>query len=376
MITFTIQWAIYTAVLYLLYKLLLSRLTFFTANRWFLLCGLVFSALFALPSAGELLVYSPIFLDTFEVGSKLYEAVGSTQAVSGWVVIYFVGAGIAFLFFTIRLRGIYRAFRSVNEHTPSFSFFNWMYISHKQEDREVVVQHETLHMRKCHSVDILLLELAKIIQWFNPAVYLLSREMKLLHEYEVDAILHKKYGNDYGAILVANALHTDKLYITHSFGLKSLTKNRIKMMTKNRSVARQAIRYLAALPAMMLVFLLVTPKTTLSQEGEKPITGQELTENDKKPTFKGGWEALSNYLGEQVNYPEQAKQNKVEGKVFVSFVVMKDGTISNVKALKSPDQSLADEAVRVVKNMPAWEPGEQNGKAVNVELVLPVSFVL
>ena len=82
------------------------------------------------------------------------------------------------------------------------------------------------------------------------------------------------------------------------------------------------------------------------------------------------------YLGNNVKYPVVAQENGVQGRVVVSFVVERDGSITDVKVVRSVDPSLDKEAVRVVKSMPRWIPGKQNGQAVRVKYNVPVAFRL
>ncbi|MCR5068199.1 MAG: energy transducer TonB [Prevotella sp.] len=97
---------------------------------------------------------------------------------------------------------------------------------------------------------------------------------------------------------------------------------------------------------------------------------------EQMPSFPGGQGALMNYLNSNIKYPVIAEENGIQGRVVVQFVVGKDGSISNVHVVKSVDPSLDKEAVRVVKNMPRWIPGKQNGQSVTVRYTLPVTFRL
>lgn len=92
--------------------------------------------------------------------------------------------------------------------------------------------------------------------------------------------------------------------------------------------------------------------------------------------FPGGLESLSKYLAENIRYPQLAKENNITGRVYVSFVVEKDGSIGTVKILRDIGGGCGAEAVRVVKSMPKWKPGKQRGKAVRSQFNLPVSFNL
>lgn len=97
---------------------------------------------------------------------------------------------------------------------------------------------------------------------------------------------------------------------------------------------------------------------------------------EEQPSFPGGQGALKAWLNDNIKYPVVAAENGIQGKVIVQFVVGKNGSISNVKVLRSVDPSLDKEAVRVVSNMPNWTPGKQNGASVNVRFTLPVTFRL
>ena len=97
---------------------------------------------------------------------------------------------------------------------------------------------------------------------------------------------------------------------------------------------------------------------------------------EQMPSFPGGPQALLQYLNNNVKYPVVAQENGVQGRVVISFVVEKDGSVTDVQVAKSVDPSLDKEAQRVVKSMPHWIPGKQNGSAVRVKYVVPVSFKL
>ena len=97
---------------------------------------------------------------------------------------------------------------------------------------------------------------------------------------------------------------------------------------------------------------------------------------EEMPSFPGGNAALMSYLNSNTKYPVVAQENGVQGRVIVSFVVERDGSISDVKVARSVDPSLDREAQRVVKSMPRWTPGKQNGQTVRVKYTVPVVFRL
>jgi protein TonB len=97
---------------------------------------------------------------------------------------------------------------------------------------------------------------------------------------------------------------------------------------------------------------------------------------EQMPQFPGGPQALFEYLSKNIKYPVVAEENGIQGRVIVTFVVERDGSITDVKVAKSVDPSLDKEAQRVVRSMPHWIPGKQNGAAVRVKYTVPVTFRL
>ncbi len=97
---------------------------------------------------------------------------------------------------------------------------------------------------------------------------------------------------------------------------------------------------------------------------------------EQMPMYPGGDAALMGYLRDNIKYPTVAAENGVQGRVVVGFVVERDGSITDVNILRGVDPSLDREAMRVVKSMPRWNPGKQNGSAVRVKYQVPVSFRL
>ncbi len=97
---------------------------------------------------------------------------------------------------------------------------------------------------------------------------------------------------------------------------------------------------------------------------------------EEMPEFPGGEMALRSWLSSHIKYPVIAQENGIQGKVYVTFVVGKDGSISNATVARGVDPSLDKEALRVVNELPKWKPGKQRGKPVNVSYTVPINFVL
>ena len=97
---------------------------------------------------------------------------------------------------------------------------------------------------------------------------------------------------------------------------------------------------------------------------------------EEMPEYPGGLKAMFNFIGENIKYPKQAIEDSIHGKVFINFVVEKDGQLSNIRVLRGIGGGCDKEAIRVVKLMPNWISGKQRGKSVRVSYVLPLKFEL
>ena len=120
-------------------------------------------------------------------------------------------------------------------------------------------------------------------------------------------------------------------------------------------------------------------KLTKSQNGQdtsEVIQEKVYVKVDQMPEFPGGEIGLRNYLNSSVKYPMEAQKNRIQGKVFVAFVIGNDGFVKNVKIVRGVDSFLDEESVRVVKSMPRWIPGREKGKAVAVAFTIPIGFML
>lgn len=112
------------------------------------------------------------------------------------------------------------------------------------------------------------------------------------------------------------------------------------------------------------------------EEPVDPDAGKIFTYVEEQPTFPGGESAMYEYLQRNIKYPALARENGITGRVFITFVVGSDGQIRDVKILRGIGAGCDEEALRVVRNMPPWKPGKQNGRSVNVQFNMPINFTL
>lgn len=119
----------------------------------------------------------------------------------------------------------------------------------------------------------------------------------------------------------------------------------------------------------------VTPIVTADEEKDEDADKIFVVVEDK-PEFPGGEMALRAFIANAIKYPVIAQENGIQGKVYVTFVVGKDGSVKNAVIARGVDASLDKEALRVVNTLPKWNPGKQRGKPVNVSYTVPINFVL
>ncbi len=136
---------------------------------------------------------------------------------------------------------------------------------------------------------------------------------------------------------------------------------------------------------MAVVFALMLVVPAMAQNTKKANGGMKSPPQqvngvynlvDDQPAFPGGGNAFMKYLAKNVKYPHTDIDNNVQGRVVAQFVVEKDGSLTEIKAVRAPSKAMADEAIRVLKKSPKWKPGKVNGKAVRALYTVPVSFTL
>ena len=124
-------------------------------------------------------------------------------------------------------------------------------------------------------------------------------------------------------------------------------------------------------------FQAVAEQVVVKEPEPEPVKEEEIfVAVEQQPEFPGGTAALMKWLGNNVRYPQMALENGISGRVIVKFVVEKDGSVSGVTLVRGVDKDLDREAIRVVKSMPKWQPGKNNGQAVRCYFNLPVNFKL
>ncbi|MEZ0539961.1 M56 family metallopeptidase [Fibrella arboris] len=505
------------------YALLLRRHTFLALNRTYLMGSLVLA--FVLPlvhipglsfpwpwEKTDLPAYASVSVDTISVVGRAPAA--ETPLLPDWPVLAgwtfaLVAAGllIRMVWRTGSLLRLVRQWpaQSFDDHilvlphsaqTPTFSFFRYLVLNPEDAQTDAVRQHELVHIRQRHSLDILVLEVVQALCWPNPALFGYRQAIRQVHEYLADrdaAPQTPDHRDAYARFLVSYAFHLptellDQTSLAHSFGPdrpdSPTLKQRIQMLYQQHTRRRALWKYALVLPlATALLAMTNAPELEAETSGrvaisttnmqaivhvtglirdhlKKPLPGanvvvkngtkgtttdlegrftldvpggtvlvssfvgfqsselvipakgnyvvvctlkqqavdgttmpmtnvpESLTQPapagsneiftvvERNPEFPGGMKALFQFLGNHVRYPDEARKKKVEGKVFVNFVVNTDGAIDRIRILKGIGAGCDEEAVRVMSIMPKWLPGIQSGRPVAVQYTLPIAFSL
>ena len=304
--------------------------------------------------------------------------------------------------------------------------FSWMhYIVMNRSDYETndaaILAHERGHIRLHHSWDLLLVDTLTALQWFNPAMWMLRSDLRAIHEYEADGAVLSQGINarQYQYLLITKAAGIGGYSLVNGISHSTL-KNRINMMLHTKSSRRSLLKLLALIPIVAVALAVNAekvvdvrydgPQKQITKKGRKnttikmgdnrtvlqvvetdetkaetpeaptaegtfePVQGDVFDVVEEMPQYPGGAQALLEFLNQNVQYPEEAEKAGIQGRVIATFVVEKDGSVSNARVVKSVDPMLDAEALRVINAMPKWKPGKQNGELVRVKYTVPLSF--
>lgn len=332
----------------------------------------------------------------------------------------------------------------IPEDFPPFSFFNRIVINSRDlenKDLDKIIRHEEVHIRQLHTLDVFLAELLLVIQWFNPFVWMYRQSIKQLHEYLADREVLRKGVPipEYQGILMSFQKTLREFTLANNFNY-SLTKKRFIMMTKGSPGFFSRIRLFFVIPMIGLLlvsFIKVRNEqsiisktleiqydqayhgndlqygllensesennalTNLGKTGSPPPeeakteAGERAIQKPEPPRFThddASGEKFRKYIADHLVYPQEARDNKIQGRLFVQFVVTKDGEIKNAKVIRfvnlfdgsvSDVETLSDgyeflaaEAIRVIESSPNWIPGTYDGKVSDSEMVVPIAFQL
>lgn len=342
------------------------------------------------------------------------------------LIIYAIGAFILVAKFIWQLLSLKKIIDRP-ETSGAFSFFRSIRLGANLDSKGVIAAHEEVHMRQWHSVDVLLMEAISIINWFNPVVYLYRLGIKHIHEFIADrqALKSGVDKTEYALLLLSQTFRAPAHQLVNPFFNHSLLKQRIIMLQKSRSQWAALLKYGLSAPLFILMLVLSaatisksTTVTLINKKAEqvflapasslspvlkensltptrankpiikgipvrevtklisKPDEDPVFTTVEKEPTFKGGISEFYAFLSRNIKYPEAMLKRNVQGRVFISLTVEKDGSLTDIASVRDFGFGAAEEAIRVLKLSPKWEPGYQNGHSVRVRYTLPITFAI
>lgn len=382
-------------VLVLLYKFLLAKSGVPLWNRWVLLslpvAAFALSLLQLLPEAAYRVYQVQLPSVIIEQQSGLNGAAGTFSPLK-WLYI----SGVL-LFGALHLWGgaqLYRRIKkasllkkigsiSVYKSTINASFGRTIFIKEDidQSEMDIIIKHELAHSNQRHTLDKIFGLLIQLVIWFNPIVYVWQNLIDKNHEYLADEeVLESEELENYAQFLLQQTMRSNINFSLIPISKMSHLKSRIMKM-KSKSInqytmKKSKVKYLW-LPACLLVLSVGTISANYTVDESHSVITEKRTpieDPDVMPQFKGGTEAMMEFLVNNIKYPETAKKQNIEGVVYTAFVVKVNGEVTNVHLKRGVESSLDSEAMRVIRAMPKWIPGEKDGKKVGVEIVVPIKF--
>lgn len=430
--------AIIIVLEYIVYKSLLANATFYRFNRAVLLsCYAI--ALLAIPagnfvsglfSSSGTAAAVDVTLGAVSVVALDTPGGNETDIWHAIPLIYIAGMAIVTALTVYSYARMFRIIRRgakreidgativVAETTVSpFSWGRYLVVSPADADNQLIIEHELTHIRNRHSIDLIFAQLFIIFNWFNPVAYLMRRELSAVHEYDVDRQILSSgvKATDYQMLLIRKTVGPGFQSIANSLNHSQL-KNRLTMMLKSKSKSARHLCAAALLPAAMLAVAMTDfPAVASTIRNVAEVSYDKVSENyapaqedavlpsevpselpsetaadetaSKKsephkavevlPQYPGGERVMLQALMNELKYPENLAEKDIKGRVIVSFTVTKEGTIDNIKIVRSAgNEALDAEAVRALKAAltEKWTPGTVDGKPVDCQYTLPVNF--
>lgn len=418
LLIYALEGSICLAVLWVFYALALKNDTNHRRNRIYILASMVFSAAVPvidiavnvsgrfIPAGGIVSVLLPeMRVDPAGItgGGAGTEGLLSRLYMAGLIVssglVIPGSAGLLKMFLSGTRKG--RVIYCNSEKPVCFSAFGYIFIS-KSNPEDIaarMIRHEMTHIRKLHHFDLLLAGIIEVLQWFNPAAYLMRRSLQAVHEYEADneCITHGEDALSYKKLLVSYALGMRTPLLSNTFSKSSLLKNRIIMMTKKRTGNYASLKLIVALPLALILMFLFSCKdgsgskkdsaAALTEEKAAPadnavssdVPDDVFTAVDVMPVFGNDTTgaALVKWVGENMVYPEKAKKEGIQGKVIIKFIVDEAGNVKDPVVVRGADPLLDEAALEVIGKCPQWSSaGMQEGVPVKVYFTLPINFAL
>jgi hypothetical protein len=479
MIDFIIKSTISLSILLAVYHILLEKEKIHQFNRFYLLFSLVFSL--SIPFITIELItesISPLMgkgtVKPGEATMAIIEDSMNYWFISLWGIYAIVSSTLIVRFarniqkLTSRIASNptidYKNSKLVllKEKILPHTFLDTIFINetdyHNRRIEAELYTHELIHVTQKHTLDILFIEILKILFWFSPIFIFYKKAIQLNHEFLADEKVVKSYNNVpfYQNLLLSVANANSSYYLASNLNY-SITKKRLIMMTKTTSASRSILKKLVLIPLFTSIVFLSCAKKVEKEESAKssteiktpssgmdkyfeettfrikdengttivnkkfneltteekenvppppppvkaPTSQQQInelknaigpkyvdinihdnkigkayttTEVSEKPNFPGGMDAFYKFVGENYKISPEAAEIKLKGKVYVTFMVEKDGSLSELTILRDIGYGTGEEAIRVLKLCPKWIPGKVNNIPVKTLYSLPITI--
>lgn len=419
------------ALFFLIYRFGLKRLTFFNLNRWYLLSSIFIAYLVPLVlfidfQVPEMMQVTLPILDLSLNGKPKQELVPiatnmvqeKSWGVGNWVqLLYWIGVIVTLAMIGFRILLLFSMQFSAKIQ-GSYSFFNYIKIGAEVKEKSLIQAHEELHVKQGHSYDLLFVELIRAFNWFNPILFWIRDELKFQHECIVD----NHFSEDkvaYAELLVAYAMKIHPHHLSHEFSNKSILKERIKMIFKDKSHSKHRLFYLMVLPmAAILLGLTINCKSPNKESSSSTVDTLATTRPDAMTdssvskveefaadsvqeekiifpepkskiddvmdfdqvevpaVYPGGLNQFRKTVAETVKYTQAALDAEAKGTVELSFIIDPEGKIQDIKVSKDVGYGMGQQGVAALKKTKDWRPAIHNGKPVAVRYKLPIRFDL
>ena len=399
----TVSWTFFS----LIYRFLLSDKSMFRFNRWYLLATFTGSLIIPLIPLNQIFGSTTGFqnvslMHTISLSELIIDVNKENIPKSFnwflWTKVFF-GIGTAFFLFLfvrelVKIKRLYQQSEKeiydelivckISKPHQVFSFWKTVFIDRNLFEtiskNETIWIHEKTHIVQRHSVDVLLVELCKIVFWFHPMVYLYERHIKMNHEYLADETVLKQT-NDVKAYQykLLDYLENSNSSLASTFNFK-LTQKRFMMMKNQTNPTIKTITKVFVAFGIIATTTFVAcnnddvGQSTENIESKKEEKLFEFVEQKALP--KEGIQNFYQNFARSFNTPEGAlNPEDKEIAVRLKFIVEKDGRLSGVHSVgNNVNPLLADEAIRVLKSMPAWTPAQHEGEIVRSTFTLPIKI--
>jgi hypothetical protein len=413
MINYSIQVILFQLLFLVVYDLFLNKETFFKWNRAYLLVTPILA--FFIPwlkmerIPQEYSAYLPEVVINTQV--VIQQAASLDNAINYFSIVFWIGVVVFTIIKIIKIIKLILSNKVIKNENYSlvilkdkkvaFSFFNYIFINENllKSNHLQIIEHELIHCKQKHTIDLLVFEILKIIQWFNPLIYLFQQRITVLHEYLSDEeVIHKSNISTYFNKLLSETFNVENITFINQFYKHSLIKKRIVMITKNKSQKIKQLKYLLIVPLLvgMVIFSSFQNKSIeISKNQILKNSDTIIYKNsipfvliDKVPVYPGckGTETelrkclqenITQYINKNFNADLVNHLNLRPGvkRIFVMFNINKEGEIDNIRT-RAEHKKIEEEVYRVIKSLPKMIPGKYKGNEVNIKYSLPLAITV